>query len=637
MASETPGLRAGGLRAGLSGRPPAALPRPPLRAGLEIHQQLDTREKLFCHCPTRLRDTKEHSGEFTRFLRATESEMGEIDRAALEEMRTIRRFTYYTYDTTCLVEDDEEPPAPLNPEALGTCLAIAKCFGMHPVGQVHTMRKIVIDGSNTCGFQRTALVALGGSLPGGARVETICLEEDAAQRVTDQVFSLDRLGIPLVEITTGPDLRTPEEVQEVAEYIGMVLRSTGKVKRGKGTIRQDINISIPAGARVEIKGVQELGLIAEVVRREVTRQENLVAIRSALLERGARVDGEPVDVTRVFSGTKSSILSKAEFILAVRLRGFAGLVGKEIQPGRRLGSELSDYAKRCGVGGIFHTDELPAYGITAAEVQSLREQVGAADGDAVAIIAGTGEQAACAARQVIKRAEMALGGVPEETRRMLEEGSTSYMRPLPGAARMYPETDIFPATVDRDTWEGIPLPELLTAKAERFGRELGLDPASAYQAAVSENLPVFEAAVREGVKPTLAYRAIISAPTELSRKGIDMEKVPAGDYLAILRAVESGRVAKEAIPEILGAAASGTPAEQALSTLESSVSPGELARTIRRILDERREFVREKKMAALGPLMGVVMQEVRGKVDGKIVSEALRRELAAFLRENSRD
>ena len=265
--------------------------------------------------------------------------MGEIDRAALEEMRTIRRFTYYTYDTTCLVEDDEEPPAPLNPEAVAICLTIARCFGMHPVEQVHTMRKIVIDGSNTCGFQRTALVAMGGSLPGGARIETICLEEDAAQRVTNQVFSLDRLGIPLVEITTGPDLRTPEEVQEVAEYIGMVLRSTGEVKRGKGTIRQDINISIPGGARVEIKGVQELELIAEVVRREMERQENLLAIRDELKGRGACVEEKQIDVTPLFRGTKSSILKKAKLILAVRLKGFSGLVGKEIQPGRRLGSE----------------------------------------------------------------------------------------------------------------------------------------------------------------------------------------------------------------------------------------------------------------------------------------------------------
>ncbi|MGE5831733.1 MAG: Glu-tRNA(Gln) amidotransferase subunit GatE [Methanomicrobiales archaeon] len=632
MASDVPRLRAG-----LSGRPPAALPRPPLRAGLEIHQQLDTAEKLFCHCPTCLRDTKERNGEFTRFLRATESEMGEIDRAALEEMRTVRRFTYYTYDTTCLVEDDEEPPAPLNPEAVATCLTIARCFGMHPVEQVHTMRKIVIDGSNTCGFQRTALLALGGSLPGGARIETICLEEDAAQRVTDQVFSLDRLGIPLVEITTGPDLRTPEEVQEVAEYIGMVLRSTGKVKRGKGTIRQDINISIPGGARVEIKGVQELGLIAEVVRREMQRQENLIAIRDELKGRSASPDEDPVEVTALFGGTKSSILKKARVILAVRLRGFAGLVGKEIQPGRRLGSELSDYAKRCGVGGIFHTDELPAYGITAGEVRSLRKMVDAAGDDAVVLVAGTAEAAGCAARQVVRRAAMALSGVPEETRKMLEEGSTAYMRPLPGAARMYPETDIFPVTVEKEFWEGIAVPELLEAKAARFARELGLEPALARQAAFSENLPLFEEAIRRGIKATLAFRVIITTPVELARKGVEVWRVTGADYLALLAAIESGRAAKEAAPDLLAAVAGGMTPDRAIASLVTSVTPGDLTRLIRGVIDGRKDFVVEKGMAALGPLMGLVMQEVRGKVDGKLVSEALRGELERFLREKSRE
>jgi glutamyl-tRNA(Gln) amidotransferase subunit E len=233
-----------------------------LVAGIEIHQQLDTKEKLFCHCPTKLREAGEHSGEFFRFLRATESEMGEIDRAAKEEMKRDRKFQYYTYNTTCLVENDEEPPAPLNDEALSVCLTIGKMFGMTPIPQIHVMRKLVIDGSNTSGFQRTALVAVKGALPNGGEIETICLEEEAAQRVKDDLFSLDRLGIPLIEITTSPCMHTPEEVQKVAEYIGMVLRSTGKVKRGIGTIRQDVNISIASGARVEIKGVQELDLIA---------------------------------------------------------------------------------------------------------------------------------------------------------------------------------------------------------------------------------------------------------------------------------------------------------------------------------------------------------------------------------------
>ena len=250
-----------------------------LVAGIEIHQQLDTKEKLFCHCPTTLMDNADHTGDFFRYLRATESEMGAIDRAAQEEMKRARKFQYYTYPTTCLVENDEEPPAPLNDEALTIGLTLAKTFCMTPIPQVHVMRKLVIDGSNTSGFQRTALVAINGALPNGGNIETICIEEEAAQRVRDDIFSLDRLGIPLVEITTSPCMHTPEDVQQVAEYIGMVLRSTGAVKRGLGTIRQDVNISIKDGARVEIKGVQDLALIAEVVRREVLRQQELLAIR----------------------------------------------------------------------------------------------------------------------------------------------------------------------------------------------------------------------------------------------------------------------------------------------------------------------------------------------------------------------
>ena len=210
---------------------------------------------------------------------------------------------------------------------------------------------------------------------------------------------------------------------------------------------------------------------------------------------------------------------------------------------------------------------------------------------------------------------------------MLEEGSTAYMRPLPGAARMYPETDIFPVTVEKTFWEGIPIPELLTGKAKRFEQELGLDPAAAYQAATSENLPAFEAAIRKGVKPTLAFRVVITTPVELARKGVDVGKIGEADYLAILSAIETGRAAKEAVPDILGATASGMTTDQAIAALGSSVTSDELTRIIRRIIDERKEFVAEKGVGAFGPLMGLVMQEVRGKVDGKVVSEALRREL----------
>ncbi len=604
-----------------------------LLAGIEIHQQLDTDEKLFCHCPTMLREIAEHNGEFSRYLRATVSEMGEIDRAAKEEMKHDRMFRYYAYDTTCLVENDEEPPAPLNDDALSVCLTIGKMFSMTPVPQVHTMRKLVIDGSNTSGFQRTALVAFNGALPDGGVIETICLEEEAAQRVKDEVFSLDRLGIPLVEITTSPCMHTPEEVQKVAEYIGMVLRSTGKVKRGLGTIRQDVNISIAAGARVEIKGVQELDLIAEVVRREVQRQQNLLAIRDELRKRNASAgDTAGTDVTPLFSDTKSAVLKKAKKIHAIVLKGFVGLVGRQIQPERRLGSEMSDYAKKCGVGGIFHTDELPAYGVTAGEVAVLRTHLHAGEEDCVILVAGANEkQASCAISQVITRATIALSDrpVPEETRKMLESGSTAYMRPLPGAARMYPETDVLPVLIDGARWDAVAVPELLIARADRFAAAYEIEKNYALQLAASEKLPLFEQAVKEGIRPKLAAFTILSTTTELRREGVETGKIPDQAYLGTWHAVESGRAAKEAIPEIFRSIAGGSTFADAIARLAPAVSREELERIVRKILAERADFVKQKGKAAMGPLMGVVMAEVRGSVDGKIVSEILKKEIDA--------
>ncbi len=602
-----------------------------LLAGIEIHQQLDTAEKLFCRCPTTLRRTAEHSGEFYRYLRATESELGEVDQAAREEMMVERRFTYYPYDTTCLVENDEEPPAEMNPEAFRLSLVCAKMLSMTPIAQVHTMRKLVIDGSNTSGFQRTALVAVNGVLPGGGAIETLCLEEEACQRVAGDTFSLDRLGIPLVEITTSPCLHSPEEVQDTARYLGMILRSTGRVKRGIGTIRQDVNISVRGGARVEIKGVQELDLLAEVVRREVSRQLALLAIRDELKRRNAGVVETPVDVTAVFAGTTSAIIGRAKVVLATRLNGFAGLVGREIQPGRRLGSELSDYAKRCGVGGIFHTDELPAYGITSDEVDRLRDAAGASDSDCVVIVAADRKAAVCAAAQVVRRAKMACEGVPEETRRMLEEGSTAYMRPLPGAARMYPETDVLPVPVTRALWERIEPAELLTSRAARFVSEYGLDPGVVHQVAFSEQLPLFERSVAVGVPAGIAARALISTWKEVSREGVDLGVVSDDQVVAVLRAVSAGKTAKEAIPDLFRSLAAGATVEEALSRISPPMSENRLEEVVDRIIRERGDYVREKGMAALGPLMGVVMAEVRGSVDGKQVSQVLKRKISEHL------
>jgi len=602
-----------------------------LKAGIEIHQQLDTDEKLFCHCPTRIRGNEERSRVYHRYLRATVSELGEIDRAAQEEMMQSRRFEYWGYDTTCLVEDDEEPPAPLNPEALETALIIGRMLEMVPVEQVHVMRKLVIDGSNTTGFQRTALLALNGRIPAGARIETLCLEEEAARRVEEGVFSLDRLGIPLVEITTAPDMRSPEQVQEVAAYLGMLLRSTGRVKRGLGTIRQDINISIRDGARVEIKGVQDLDLIPEVVRREVTRQRSLLGIRETLRSRNAEVDPQIHDVTPVFSGTGSKVLTRAPAVIAVILRGFCGVAGTEIQPGRRLGSELADHARKCGVGGIFHTDELPAYGITAGEVAALHRHLGTRAEDCIVLIAADRDQAECAARQVCARATEALRGVPEETRRMLPDGSTAYMRPLPGAARMYPETDVFPVSIGAATWESITPPELLSDRAHRFTEEFGLDPSVARQIAYSSHLRLFEDLVAEGIRPSLAARTLLGTFRELERDGVPVDRITEIDIRDILCAVRDGDAAKEAVGDLLREVAEGTPVQDTIASRSAGVRDADLQARAREVVEEREQFVRERGVGALGPLMGILMKEFRGRVDGGEVSRVLGEEIRRLL------
>ncbi|MCK4459400.1 MAG: Glu-tRNA(Gln) amidotransferase subunit GatE [Methanosarcinales archaeon] len=604
-----------------------------LMAGLEIHQQLDITCKLFCNCPTMLRDTRESTYEFFRYLRPTRSEMGETDQAALDEAKVIRKFIYKAYPSTCLVENDEEPPRELNEEAIDITLMTAKLLNMQPVDEIHIMRKLVIDGSNTSGFQRTSLVATGGHFEtshGRVGVDVLCLEEEACQRVEEQegavVFSLDRLGIPLVEIGTAPDIVTPAHAREVAEHLGMILRSTGFVKRGIGTIRQDVNISIADGARVEVKGVQELDLIETIVEQEALRQVRLLEIRDELRGRGASV-GEVTDVTHVFEGTKSAVVKKKMGgVLALRLCGFAGMVGAEIQPDRRLGSEFSDRAKKAGVGGIFHTDELPGYGITETEVETLRTSVGAEAGDCVVIVADAHDRAVNALQAVVLRAEQALIGVPEETRKMLPAGTTAFLRPLPGAARMYPETDVPPVPV-AGRIDKITTPELLSERKDRYVGEYNLSDDLARQIVYSRRLALFDAIMDSvSVDGSLVVRTLTATLTELKKEGIPIEQLQNGNFLEMFGLIADGKIAKEGVIDILRLLAEHpdrSAEDAAASAGLACVDEKQTEDVIVRVVAERRDFVRERGMGALGPLMGVVMQELRGKADGKLISKIL--------------
>ncbi|WP_435129483.1 Glu-tRNA(Gln) amidotransferase subunit GatE [Halobaculum sp. D14] len=608
-----------------------------LVAGLEIHQQLDTATKLFCESPTTLREPEEADRTITRYLHPTKSELGEIDEAALEESQVDREFEYLAYDTTCLVEEDDEPPREVDGEALDVAMQIADLLDATVVDQAHVMRKIVIDGSNTSGFQRSMLLARDGELDteyGPVGVEDMMLEEESAKRVeeTDDGvrYSLDRLGIPLVEIGTKPDISSPAQAHAAAQRIGMLLRSTGAVKRGLGTIRQDVNVSIADGARVEIKGVQALDQIRDLVELEVDRQVELVDVAEELRDRDAAV-ADPVDVTDVFADTDSGVIAGAlddgGVVKAVRLDGFDGLVGREIQPDRRLGTELSDHAKRHGAGGVFHTDELPAYGVTADEVVALRDAVDADTRDAVVLVADDPETAELAIDAAAERAAAAIDGVPEETRAANDDGTTRYMRPLPGAARLYPETDVPPVEPDPSEVEK---PELLTEKVDRYQEEYGLDAGLAEQVAYGRRMPLFEEAVAEGVDPTFAATTLESTVTELRRDDVPVGELTDEHFLDVFRLVEEGTLAKEGVNEVLT-----TLAEQPSLTAEEAIEEAglggvteeEVREAVAEVVDRNAEQVESEGMAAFSALMGEAMGALRGKADGEVVSDALRDEI----------
>ncbi|GGC42435.1 Glu-tRNA(Gln) amidotransferase subunit GatE [Haloferax sulfurifontis] len=608
-----------------------------LVAGLEIHQQLDTETKLFCGCPTDLREPDEAARTFSRFLHPTKSELGELDDAALEESRVEREFEYLAYDSTCLVEEDDEPPHRLDHEARTVAMQIAELLDMNVVDEAHVMRKLVIDGSNTSGFQRSSLIAQEGEIgtsDGPVSVVDLMLEEESAQRVEERddgvLYSLDRLGIPLVEIGTGPDISSPEQAREAAQTIGMLLRSTGKVKRGLGTIRQDVNVSIADGARVEIKGVQALDQIDEIVRFEVGRQAELVEIRDELQSRDASV-GDVADVTSVFEDSDSGVIRGAldagGKVTAVPLYGFDGLVGRELQPDRRLGTELSDHAKRHGAGGIFHTDELPAYGVTEAEVEALRDAVDAGPEDAVAIVADDPETADLAIDAVAERAAVAIEEVPEETRGANDDGTTRYLRPLPGAARMYPETDVLPVDLDPSDVE---TPELLTEKVDRYQAEFGLDAGLAEQVAYGRTMPLFEEAVDAGIDATFAAGLLESTLTELRRDDVAVSELTDDHLLAVMHLVEDGDLAKEGVNDVLSTIAEdpSLTAEEAVEEAGlSGVSEDEVREAIAEVVERNADQVEQQGMGAFSALMGEAMGALRGKADGGVVSDVLREEI----------
>ena len=335
-----------------------------MKAGLEVHQQLST-GKLFCRCPCEFSEVP--LATFTRRLEAAGGEERAVDRAARFQAARALLYRYEVVASSCLVEMDEEPPRPLDPAALETALIVARLLNARVVDEIEVMRKIVVDGSNTSGFQRTSLIAVDGTLElRGKRypIESISLEEDAARRIADApgevTYRLDRLGIPLLEIATAPVIESGLEARAVAEELGALVRATGRVRRGIGSIREDVNVSIEGGNRIEIKGVQELRLVETCVEQEARRQATLLRVRDALRAQGAKpIHRPPVDLTDQFGDVTQGPLvahrRNPPVVLGLALPGFAGLLKSPAGTEERLGRELADYARASGLTGLLHS------------------------------------------------------------------------------------------------------------------------------------------------------------------------------------------------------------------------------------------------------------------------------------------
>ena len=634
--------------------------------GIEVHQQLAT-GKLHSRQAGELHDITietlpKNWPRYNRKLRTSSGEGGAIDVAARFEARRNRSFVYCQAPNAGLIELDEQPPLPHDEEALDISLTVSGMLNAHPVPLLQTMRKTVVDGSNTSGFQRTTLVATAGVLQtkgGPVGIDVLCLEEDSARKLDSELTSngevvtwnLDRLGIPLIEIATAPDVKNPEHAKQTSIALGRTLRDTRRVRRGLGSIRQDLNVSIMCGDRVEIKGCQDLEWIPKIIRCEMARQlhfyrlanelrsnhglpklandrrEESISVKEEVL---AILPHNLVDVSLQFENCEAKRvkdgLEAKNVMLALPLPGFNGLIGSKQLDSEgsqlpRLGRELAGAAKLAGVAGVYHSDELPAYGIEQEFVNSTRA---ALDGvDAFVLCLAPQWQAELALESVLNRARLAFERIPQEVRNVVirkgspDDGTTTPMRPLPGGARMYPETDIPPFEITSEHWKDV-IDNLPMTQQERYDRlskyEISEDQLNQL---LSRELDDDFVAHSQGL-PQKAWATML-----LENEG-DL-----GLMALVLATKEAGYVTREGMNNLLEEFTGQNPSMDQLATRaeELGLKPadsGDLLQIVEKVVEGRIDFVKERGMAAMGPLMGVVMKECGGSADGKQVSALLK-------------
>lgn len=617
------------------------------KSGLEIHQQLLTEKKLFCRCPAG-KYSKEYDAEILRHMRPTLSEMGVYDGTALMEFKTKKNIIYHiNRETVCTYEMDDTPPFLINEDALDIAIGIGMLFNCNIVDEIHIARKQYLDGSIPTGFQRTAIYALDGWIPYKDRkikIVQMSIEEDSCREVSDigheRVYLTDRLGMPLIETVTEPAMRTPQEVAEVAWQCSNLVRSTHKVRRGMGAAREDVNVSVDGGTRIEIKGVSQITMIPILTYNEAMRQWNLLRLRDELKRRGITSDtfkSEHYDITNLLKKVDYAPLNNAidsgMKIRCVVLKGFKDLLHWQTQTGTYFSKEISDRVRviACltNIPNLIHSDS-KSDTITSSDWLKVKKFTNASDNDTMVIVWGSEEDVNTAVNEIIIRAREATIGIPSETRQAMNDGTNGFERILPGADRMYPDTDLPPKKITSERLNKIKswLPEQFWKRIEWY-KELKIPIDTIDELSISQYAELFKKAVYEWkVNPTTAAVFLIQYPKRLIKYGcMPFDKLRVTEWLhegmleGILKSYADGKIPQDALLTTLR-----TVVELGAFTEEVILKPASKKEIEDAIESAQAEY---DKMKIRKPekrneiLIGMIMKKLRGKVPAKFVAEKI--------------
>ncbi|MBE0572084.1 MAG: Glu-tRNA(Gln) amidotransferase subunit GatE [Ignavibacteriaceae bacterium] len=610
------------------------------KSGLEIHQQLLTDKKLFCRCPAGIYSDN-YDAEILRHMRPTLSELGVYDGTALMEFKTKKEIIYrINRNTVCTYEMDDTPPFLINEDALDIALGIGMLYNCKLVDELHIARKQYLDGSIPTGFQRTAIYAVDGWIPYKDRkvkIVQMSIEEDSCREVADynhnRIYLTDRLGMPLIETVTGPDMRTPQEVAEVGWICAKLVRSTHKVRRGIGAARQDVNVSVEGGTRVEIKGVPKIGMIPLLTHNEAMRQWNLLRLREELKRRGITPEtfkAKDFDITSLikkphYIPLKNAVESKLK-IRCVVLKGFKDLLRWQTQTDTYFSKEISDRVRVIAclttIPNIIHSDSRTDT-ITSSDWLKVKKHVEATDNDTLIIVWANDDDIQTAVNEIIIRSKEATIGIPSETRQALSDGTNGFERILPGADRMYPDTDLPPKKIAEDRIDKIKsgLPEQFW-KRKAWYKELKIPPDTIDELSISKYAELFKKAVSEWkINPVTAAVILVQYPKRLSKSSYVIDSINEEMMLSILKAYADGKLTYDFILTAMKISTElGMFVEE---IIPEPISENDLEKEI--LFAEQQmaklKFIKDKNAGSI--IMGILMNKLRGRISAKDIAQKL--------------